>query len=638
MRRSWWSLALGVLVLLASIGPLSPTRLAHAVNVSVDHGLSSQLVELGDPVTLTLRLSLDEDIEPNSPKLSVPPGFTTSRVNSQSTGMRIFGDFRRDYTARWVLIPDVVGTFEIGPPSVKVGGTKVTATGKLTLKVVGKGQAPTSKGRRGRRRQAFGGLGQFFAPKAPFDLDDVFFEYATVRPPRATGRALKLARARDQNAFLYIHADKTEAMVGEQITLSYWLYVNIDFEGIEDYKEPALGPFTREVISVPAATRGRAIQTSVAGRLWAAKQYGEVAIFPVRSGKLSTGTWQAKVEVVRAGRRQLLPRESNDVVISVTAPPSEGRPLGYQSGTVGRFKIKADVAPRETYAGDTTSVSVQVTGVGKLPSELHLPARVGVEWLKPERKDGVSMVHGNIGGWRTFEYAVRLSQSGEIALGNIELPYWDAGKNKYEVATVELGVVSVSPSGHGTGGAAASSSSGAEIDAGDPFKDIAKPRPTLRPFELTSVPGLSPRTLWAWVLTPPMGVALTTLLAAAARRSRRRRRANQSDPRARAMVALGEVARATGVEDAAAATERALHLAIEARTGLKSRAMLRGELLRQLRDRLADDELADDELADEVLKLFESCSTIRFEPGLHDKHEDPVAARAQVVVKELLGT
>src|SRR5690606_28735312 len=158
----------------------------------------------------------------------------------------------------------------------------------------------------------------------------------------------------------------------------------------------------------------------------------------VRAGELSTGAWSADIEVLRAGGRRVVPRVSNEVVIKVSEAPKKGRPLGFKAGTVGRYKMTADVEPRETYVGDTTSVSVQVTGVGQMPSELHLPVRLGVEWLKPERKTGLSMVHHNVGGWRTFTYVVRFTKSGTIDLGKIELPYFDPDKDTYEVASADL--------------------------------------------------------------------------------------------------------------------------------------------------------------------------------------------------------
>src|SRR5690606_13253797 len=120
-----------------SVWPVWP---AHAVKITAAHGLSEEVVEIGDPVSVTLQISLDEDVTPHSPELVVPPGFTSSRVNTSSMKIQINRDFRRDFTARWVLVPDRVGSFEIEPPSVMVEDQRVTATGKLTLKVVAKGQ------------------------------------------------------------------------------------------------------------------------------------------------------------------------------------------------------------------------------------------------------------------------------------------------------------------------------------------------------------------------------------------------------------------------------------------------------------------------------------------------------------------
>lgn len=618
-----------VLMLLASMLTLVP-GVAQALNVTVSQQLSEEVVEVGDPVTLTLHLSLDENVVPTSPQVTPPAGFQVSGVNTSRMKMQVNMDFRLEFTARWVLVPDKTGVFEIPAPSANVDGKRVSANEPLKLKVVGQGQGPPKQGRRRRKTSSFGGMGNFFAPKSPFDLDDPFFEFAAPRKRFDDYQSLRLpGPPPNKTAFLYIHADKKKAVVGEQITLSYWAYFNTRMLGIEDYKEPPLGPFTREVLSVPASVRmGGGIRTSVGGETWGAKQYGEVAVFPLRSGKLSTGSWKCNVEVLMAGGRRLLPRVSNDVVIDVSEPPAKGRPLGYRPGSVGRFKMKAEVAPRETYVGDTTSVSVQVTGVGRLPSELKLPERLGLEWVKPERKEGVSMVHGLVGGWRTFDYVVRFTEAGEQDLGSLELPYWDPDKKKYQVATADLGKVRVKTDPNASAGPTPTNPD--DADEPDPFTTMPELRSHLGPHEADTDRGLAPRTLWTWVLVPPFGVALTSVMAALMRRARRRRQKMASDPATRAKQALAEVRALEDPKDASAAAERAVHLAIEAGTSLKSRGMLEAELREKLAEQLSDDEV------DMVLELLATCSEVRFEPVVDEEKVAHIRERASSVVGALL--
>ncbi len=615
------------LALLASLCVLGLARVAGAVNVSAEHGLSSAVTEVGEPVTLTLSVSLDEDIDPQKPSLTVPPDFTASRVNTHTSKITIQRSVRLNFTARWVLVPGKLGKFELESPSVMVGDTRVTAKGKLTLEVVERGKGPPGGGNAGAQRgPGQGGLQSFFAPRDPFNLDDPFFQYKRPRKRLDTARDVSLPRELDDSAFLYLHADKTQAVVGEQVTLSTWLYFKVRVEGLEDQKEPPLAAFTRHVIVLPESVRRSPMETQVGGRRYGAIKLGEVAIFPVRAGELSTGSFSAKVEVVRGGRRVLLPRTSNDVVIQVTEPPKDKRPLGYNLGTVGRFKMKADVSPRQTQAGDTVSVSVEVTGVGSLPSELRLPARLGVEWLKPNIQDGEAMVHGNVGGWRIFEYAVRVHEAGELELGNLELPYWDPDKGAYEVATVELGAIAVRPRASGD---AAPTPLATDDAAEDPFAGLAEARPTLEAFEPTLDGGLAPQTLWTWVLVPPLGVGLSSLALGVARRLRRRREAKKDDPAVLAARALEAMKKASDAKDAAAHAERALHLAVQAATGLRSRGMLRSELVEKLRVEVGE------ALTDDVVGLLDACSTVRFEPVSDERTAAEVHGRAEAVVKEL---
>ncbi|MCA9622476.1 MAG: hypothetical protein KC731_25815, partial [Myxococcales bacterium] len=83
-------------------------------------------------------------------------------------------------------------------------------------------------------------------------------------------------------------------------------------------------------------------------------------------------------------------------------------------------------------------------------------------------------------------------------------------------------------------------------------------------------------------------------------------------------------------KDAAAAVERAMHLAIEGRTGLKSR----GILLSELSDKLVEKDV-DREVAAAIGELFERCSAIRFEPSFDEEESAELVNRARKLVKAL---
>ena len=183
--------------------------------------------------------------------------------------------------------------------------------------------------------------------------------------------------------------------------------------------------------------------------------------------------------------------------------------------------------------------------------------------------------------------------------------------------------------GDGAAAAAAAGAGGGQAD--DRFGALPKPRTALRPFSPHEGRALPPTTVWALVVSPPAGVGLLSLLVGWGRRWRRRRRARQSDPATMARRALRQARAAADPKDAAAAAERALHLAIEAATGMKSRAVLLSALGERLRD-----EGLDEPLADEIVALLEACAVVRFEPALPEEGKGKLAARARATVNHLL--
>jgi hypothetical protein len=624
------ALGQGLVLLLAlwvlGLGDSAPAYAQASAEVSAR--LSTDTVEVDQGFHVELSAEVEDGPMPSSPELLVPPDFSASGPNVSSTGMRLqIGagpmTVKRTYAARWYLVPSKPGTFRIPPPSVQIGGERVRARGALEIRVVPAGQRPPHSTQRRRPRSGFGGFGGFFGPSLPFDFDDPFDEEAdepTELEPRA--RDLMLPREPESHVFLRLVPDKTEAVVGEQITLGYYVYYRADMK-LTDQREPPLSDFLRMDLDRGSAA-GDAIITSVGRWRYHVKMLDQVALFPLHAGKLATGTLTGRFEARVLGNRQL-DRESNEVVIDVREPTKDGRPLGYRLGDVGRFKLSAEVEPRTTTVGETVAVRVRVSGRGQLPGQLDLPQRTGVEWLEPEKHEEISVQHGKVGGWRSFGYAVRFREQGEVPLGSIELSFWDPERGRYETASVELGNVLVQK------GAAPAAAASSEVDEDDPFASVAKPRAELRAWAPAGDEGFEPRILWTLVLLGPLGVVFSQLGLRAAGHLRQRRRERKSDPAVLAGRALGEVKRAEDGKDAAATAERAVHLAVEAATGIKSRGVLLAELAGRL-----EAEGIDPALGAEVVQLLERCSAIRFEPEGDAAIAVDLQKRAGATVKALL--
>ena len=346
------------------------------VNLRVD----APEVEVGEPVTLTLSAMSDSSTpQPSDPQLKAPRGWTASApmVSTQSQMSIINGQVsqRSGFRATWQAVASAPGTYELGPVSYSLSGRRVLAGG---VKVVVKPASPG--GPRPRRRQPadpFGGLfGQLFG----LGDDDR-------RPPPETvppATQLSLDAPLEPQAFLRAVIDKTEAVVGEQVLLTIYLYRVPRSSNVIDPHESTSPDFYQRLVSTGDDD---AQAVNVGGSRWVVQMLRKVALFPLKAGDLPVGPMSLTLvgQGFRgSGARGGLVRSSQPLTVHVTEPPTAPRPSGYALGDVGSFNLQAQVEPRRVEAGGSIAVTALLRGTGNPPASLRLPERKGVTWLEPD--------------------------------------------------------------------------------------------------------------------------------------------------------------------------------------------------------------------------------------------------------------
>jgi len=621
------SALLGVALLLA----LWP-RAARA-DVELSLSLGAREVAVGEAVQVRLDAMSADDDSPSDPQLVVPNGF---EVRGPSVGTRqqvsISGFSmvtQSGISATWLLTATRPGLFTIGPATVSWRGQRRQAQ-VVQLSVLPPGQQPRARSRS--RRQAVDPFDSFDPFGGNNGFDDLFdrlrgggsrFDQLPAAPTD-----LVPERAPDDLAFLDAHLDTRRAVVGQQVTLSIYAHgAQGLFQEAPGAREPSHPDFLAQRL-VEDGSRQPVYQYSRSGERWIAVKVRELALFPLRAGRLEIGSLEFGFLGRRYGARtgDGLRRSTRPLFIDVTEPPQEGRPPGY-AGEVGSFELRATVEPRSIPAGGSIAVSARVKGRGRLPGSLAVPEQAGTEWLEPTVRDDASVENSVVGGTRSFSYLVRMTKPGTIDLGSLRLPMFDPETGRYRVASFALGKVTVE-----------APAVSAPVDdpgapkAGPRLSDLVRFRAALSPRE----PDLywTDRALYWWWLGLGPGVVLGA--AGLLRLGGRLRRglASRADSQAtHATRAIGDArqALAAGTPGAVAgAAERALYNAIEWSTGIKARAVLRANLARELSEAGMPDELSS-----RVVASLEACGQLRFAEG------DPERARAVVddidaLVKQLV--
>ena len=482
--------------------------------------------------------------------------------------------------------------------TVSIGGRRVS-TQTMRILVVAPGRAPP-------RVSPFDPFGM----GSPFDPFRGFFggpgngmgnDVAPQRPP--TDPKLTLGAPRGEVAFLHAIVDKTSAVVGEQVTLSVYLYVNASEREAElnDVHEADANDFLRRSLFEEDGSDKNIGRALVGGQIYGAKLLRKWALFPLKSGDLEIGPMSLSL----SRRRVADPlRQSETITIHMTEPPMAGRPPGYVVGDTGAFALSGETTPREIERDGAVGVTVELSGSGNLPSSITPPARAGIEWLAPETHEKMGVVSGDkYGGKRTFAYVVRLHKEGAVDLGDLTLPYYNPETHAYAVARASLGVVGVRP------GATPAPSADAAFD---PLAGLPEARKALAglppaPAHLTDLP-----LFWLGLSATPLAYGFLSGASSAVRRIRRARVEKAASPETRLKERMADAAYACRGSDprvADAAVARAIVAATIARVGVNIRDAEGAEVSRRLGDAGVERELAR-----RVEDLIHDCEAARFSP------------------------
>jgi hypothetical protein len=547
------------------------------------------------------------------------PNFGALRVVSaprgpnRSTQMQIGGGgtfIQNGYTWQFMLAasPGHKGPVTIGAARVQVDGREMKSN-PVNIRVVDAGAAPPAQPR---SRSPFAGLPGFGAPEPSPEPEPA-------RPPPAGMSSAPATR------FIRAVPDKTRATVGEQVTVTWYLYF---LQGVDKYDpttEPQTEGFWVEDITPMGARGNLAISTdTVAGRTYQVATLLKKALFPLKPGKQTVTALEAEVSQVdffgSALRRERL--KSDPITIDVVAAPKEGQPAGFEAANVGAFTMTAQADRNAVAVGEAVTLLVEIKGKGNLRN-LRVPALPALEgWKSYPPKNNVKLEPGDdiIAGTRTLEYLLLPERPGTTMITSLTLPYYDPQAKAYAVAKTEpvrLEVTgdAVAHAGATPGASGAVPATGASAGADNVI--AAEIRPIRAQAGLKRDLGATFYRSGAFtgiLLVPPLGLALAVALGRLRERfggdtQRTRRRRTRALVRKR--LSAAERHRDAGrTTDFYIEIDRVLRDLLAARLGQSVAGLRMDELSALLRARGMPDEMAARLIAE-----LEDCDLARFAPG-----------------------
>ena len=482
--------------------------------------LDREAVAPGEPFVYEVTLTLaDQDFDalrpPDFGNLTVlaAPGGPNRAMSVQMGGGATHVENRLTWRWELALPANAKSGVTIGAARVRVGGREIKSN---TVQVrVG---AST-----GGRQQSGGGRaagGAFPRGLFPGLIEEDPLDGAVASSPGT--------------AFIRAIADKPKAFVGEQVNVSWLLYLTEPQSNFRPITQPrSEGFWSEDLPSTNPQNRLAFTDRVEGGRRYQVAVLQSKALFPLAPGKLTVTAMEAEVSQAdffgRAVRARRL--KSDPLTVEAVALPRDGQPAGFDGGNVGRYELSAALDRSAVGVGDAVTIKIIVSGRGNLRN-VHppvLPALAG--WKSYEPKSDVAVELGEVvSGTKTVEWVIRPERPGKTVIPALAMATFDPTARRYaELRTTPIEIV--------VAGDAAAPTAGAPVpalQAGSGDNPLAA---TIRPIRVRERPGrevgvalLAGPAFTATLVAPPLAFAALTLagrvrrkLGADSGRSRRRR-------------------------------------------------------------------------------------------------------------------
>lgn len=279
----------------------------------------------------------------------------------------------------------------------------------------------------------------------------------------APGQASPQAETPTEDAApqLYLHAeiDKPVAYIGEQLTVSFWLYTQLSIAGYEMKQQPNFTGFWVEELRIPQPPKLE--YRTINGQQYGVALLKRFALFPASSGELTIDP-MLMVFAVRVNGRQRDPfdifndpffdrtqevvRKSPPLAVNILPLPEENRPAAF-NGDVGHFSMAVEAAPREVTQDEPVTVKVAIQGNGNIKTvkEPVMTLPQSVKKYDTQIQETPYPMQEPLQGEKVFETVIIPTESGAIELPPVEFSYFDPARKSYQTLRSEPIALTVRP-------------------------------------------------------------------------------------------------------------------------------------------------------------------------------------------------
>ncbi len=418
------------------------TSVVYASDVTVSATVDRNALNPEDTLTLTVSVESSGGVDVEDPRLPSLDDFEilnqwTSHSQQASMIATPAGpQFKRVTIAsyHYLLLPKREGDLRIGAVEVVVDG-KAHLTKPIQVKV-----APGAGVSAAPRPQMPGGGGAIPPGFFDEDEDDLFSQLLQrVQPP--SGGVRTLPTNPSEAFFIQVETDKTEAYVGEQITVSFYLYTRGLIRDLDTLKYPSLKGFWKEDIEI--ATHLNFQNEVVNGIPYKKALLASYALFPIKEGTATVDSYRVRCSVIPPdalgalgfGRAYSFTKASEPVKIRVKPVPSEGRPADF-SGAVGEFQVSSRIEDRVITENQPLTLKIRFEGRGNAKL-IDLPAIEYPEGLELYDQQDEAKFFRTGTSYKEFRILLIPRREGEFTIPAISVSVFDPVQGKFVRKTTE---------------------------------------------------------------------------------------------------------------------------------------------------------------------------------------------------------
>ncbi|MBD3309466.1 tetratricopeptide repeat protein [candidate division KSB3 bacterium] len=401
---------------------------AEAVDFRFTAEVDKPRLSFDDVAVLSFVISgenIGNNLRPELPDLTQDFDILRGPIQSHRTSI-IHGNATTSITYQYVLSPKRTGTLEIGAASVEYDGTTYT-TDPITIEVTNTTPPPSQSPSQGTSSQQSGDQ-----------------------------------NTRQPEVFLRAEADKDTLYIGEQLTVSFFLYTQVNVSGYEITQQSSFTGFWVEDLQIP--TPPKLQYTTLNGQRYGVALMKKVALFPTLSGEMSIDPLVMTLSVRTRdrtrprdpfdrffddpffGRTQEIIRKTQPLEVTILPLPEENRPETF-TGDVGNFTMSATLDPTEVTQEEPVTLTVKIQGTGNIKTvkEPVITLPESFKRYDTEISEHLFPLQEPMQGEKIFNTVLIPLDAGQYQLEPVQFSFFDPQRQAYQTLTSEPLTLTILP-------------------------------------------------------------------------------------------------------------------------------------------------------------------------------------------------